>query len=64
MGETSGSVYLVVWTGLISIVQKGRFKMVLCNREEPFACEPLNCCSPSLYTQPKCLEPMASSWVL
>jgi hypothetical protein len=27
VGEISGSVYLVVWMGLISIVQKGRFKI-------------------------------------
>jgi hypothetical protein len=33
-------------------------------REKPFVCEPLNCCSPILFTQPKCSEPMASSWVL
>jgi hypothetical protein len=37
---------------------------VLYNREEPFICEPLNCCSPSMFTRSECSEPMASSWVL
>jgi hypothetical protein len=53
--------------GLISIVQSyGRAgsELVLCNREEPFLCEPLNCSFPSLFTQPECSEPMVSGWVL
>lgn len=37
---------------------------MLCNREDPFVCEPLNCFSPSMFTKPECSEPMASSWVL
>ena len=60
---------LVVWMALMCIVQTDRharasLEFVLCNREDPFVCEPLNCFSPSVFTQPECSEPMASSWVL
>jgi hypothetical protein len=60
---------LIVWMGLMCIIQtnshaRASLEFVLCNREDPIVCEPLNCFSPSVFTQPECSEPMASSWVL
>jgi hypothetical protein len=37
---------------------------VLCTREEPFVCEPLSCCPPSVFAKPECSGPTTSSWVL